>query len=432
DVADYFVLHNREIYQRNDDSVVKPLIFTPHGQSTNLFLRRSRGQTPEPLDCPIYNESSHILGLGAELHTTASLISQGKLFLTQYIGNLRYEPTYRFYQDAIHHMQNLLQNPPLAAIAHDLHPLYLSTEYANDLKTRTNVPTVAFQHHYAHGASLLADNGLWDEEAVITVADGLGYGVDGNVWGGEILQLSFQDYTRTGHIEYVIQPGGDLATKFPYRMLLSYLKSAGVSEEEILNIISGSGMISPGLAYSDARIILQQIERKFNSPLTSSTGRFLDACSAALGFCVEATYEGEPAIVLEGQGWAARHTTAANPFIEESLKEDLGLNFGFIVPKLLELISKRSSKSELAWHIQEFIGWSFAQAMINQIQLEGIEIAGFSGGVAYNDLITNSLINTLQNSDLRLKRILLHRNLPPGDGGISGGQAVLLASRNIF
>jgi hydrogenase maturation protein HypF len=430
-VADYFILHNREIYQRNDDSVSKPFIFTQHNQGNNFFLRRSRGYTPEPLECPLYKESSHLLGLGAELHTTAALLSQGKLFLTQHIGNLRYEPTYRFYQSAIRHLQNLLQNPPLAAIAHDLHPLYLSTEFANDLKTTTNVPSMAFQHHYAHGASLLVDNQLWDEEVIIVVADGLGYGTDGNIWGGELLQCSFQDFNRADHLAYVVQPGGDLSTKFPYRMLLSYLKSAEVPEEEILNIVSDGDNISPGLVYKDARIILQQIDQKFNSPLTSSTGRFLDACSAALGFCSEASYEGEPAIVLEGYGWSARHTTTQNPFIRESLQEDLRLNISPIIPRLVELMSTRTSKNELAWHIQEFIGWSFANAVLDLTEKEGIITVGFTGGVAYNDLILRSFIHTLQEEAPQSVNVLLHRNLPPGDGGIAAGQAALLAHREI-
>ncbi|MHA2362512.1 MAG: carbamoyltransferase HypF [Candidatus Hodarchaeales archaeon] len=429
-IADYFVLHNRNIYQRNDDSVVKPLSFSYNNLSKTLFIRRSRGYTPEPLNCPIYTNQKHLLGLGSELHTVPAILTQEKLFLTQYIGNLRYESTYHFYMKSIKHLQGLLQNPPLEGIAHDLHPQLLSSEYAQELASTLNIPKFAFQHHFAHASALLADNQIWDEKAIIITADGLGFGSDGHIWGGEVLLCDLLEYKRLDHIAYVPQPGGDLATKYPIRMLLSYLLKSGIEEEELIKIIRDKYPSSIRLNQNEDQIILQQIQKQLNSPLTSSTGRFLDACSFALGYCSETTYEGEPAIVLEGAGWSKRNTLRKNPFVRSSIQSNFGLDFHKIVPLLIDSIVKKENRNELAWHIQEFVGWAFAQKILEFSQAEGINNVGFTGGVAYNDLIIHSFINTIQKENPKLN-ILLHRDLPPGDGGIGAGQAVLLAKHLI-
>ncbi|MHA2227063.1 MAG: carbamoyltransferase HypF [Candidatus Hodarchaeales archaeon] len=428
EVADFFVLHNREIHQRNDDSVIKPFVFTQHKPFHFLFLRRSRGYTPEPLKCPLYLKKSHLLGLGGELHTSPALITQGKLFLTQYIGNLRYQQTFDFYQQSIKHLQELLQNPPLKAIAHDLHPEFLSTNCAKELSIEMDIPIHAFQHHFAHGSALLADNQLWDEEAIIVTADGLGYGTDEQIWGGEILLCTLQEFERLDHLTYVAQPGGDLATKYPHRMLISHLLNAGKQENEILQLISKINSSTQGAQEKEVKIIIQQIQQKINSPLTSSTGRFLDTCSVALGMCSESTYEGEPAIVLEGKGWSARHTKTPNPFIKESLRFDYGLNFSPMIPLLIELIASNVPKNKLAWQIQEFVGWSFAKKILDYSHQKGITNLGFTGGVAYNDLIVHSFINTVKKDHPNI-RILLHKNLPPGDGSIAAGQVILLTQK---
>ena len=348
--------------------------------------------------------------------------------MSQYIGNLRYEETFQFYKDSIIHLQNLLQNHNLQGIGYDLHPQYLSTEYARELKKKYDVFSHSFQHHYAHAASLLVDNQILDEHAIIVAADGLGYGQDGQIWGGEVLECDLTSMKRINHINYVHQPGGDLATKYPIRMIISYLHSAGWSNDQILNYTNNSLKDSFNFKLKENEIILHQINKNINIPLTSSTGRFLDACSVSLGLCRETSYEGEPAIILEGAGYSKRNLQSTNPFIKQSQAEDLDLNLSPIFEYLIQLIRKNHSREELAFHIQEYIGWLFAKKSLEHSENSGLYNIGFTGGVAYNEIIVNSFLRELQQSGNHRLNIMLHKLIPPGDGGISVGQAVLTAS----
>ena len=421
DIVDYFVLHNRSIHQRVDDSVIKPFSLNLKSENLAYFIRRSRGYTPEPITVPLYDSENLLVGLGSELHTTPALLTQGKLFFTQYIGNLRYEKTYQFYKKSIEHMKGLLQRDSVYAVAHDIHPLYLSTEYAKELNEKYNIQIFSFQHHFAHAASLLVDNAVWDEQAIIGTADGLGLGNDNSIWGGEILLSDLHHFKRLDHLNYVNQPGGDAATKYPARMLLSYLYANQWEEQQIIKKF-------PNLDKMLTKNVLAQMNNQLNSPKTSSTGRFLDTCSYLLGLCSEETYEGEPAIVLEGAGWQGINTQEPNPIIEFAKKNDLGLNFIPVIPLLLDLQQKHMSKERIAYYVQDFVGWSYARKEFDYALSEGIKYVGFTGGVAFNEIIINSFIQTIQNQDKNMN-ILLHKQISPGDGGIAGGQVALLSQK---
>jgi hydrogenase maturation protein HypF len=424
DVADYFLLHNREIHQRNDDSVVK--ILQIGNQTKNAFIRRSRGFTPEPINCNGYNKNKIIIGLGSELHTTPALITQNKVFMTQYIGNLRYEPTFKYYKEAIMHIHGLLQEPEIEAVAHDLHPQLLSTEFAKELHKEKNIPIYPFQHHYAHAASLLLDNNKLEEDAIIVTADGLGYGEDGNIWGGEVFYINQIEKKRLSHIDYVHQPGGDIATKFPLRMLISNLKQSGLQSEEIIRFITKYyGTI---ITNQELMIVINQLDKKINTPLTSSTGRFLDACSVALGLCNEATYEGEPAIILESIALQNNRPSGPNPFLNLLEKNSPRLNFNLAILELVNQIEKNLPKEKLAYWIQEFVGKSFAVNAIHHADEQKVSNIGFTGGVAYNEIIINSFVEVIEKYNPKIET-LLHTAIPPGDGGIGAGQAVLLAKK---
>lgn len=427
DVAEYFVLHNRKIYQRVDDSVVKPLVRTSRlvGLPQAMFLRRSRGYTPEPLAVPFFPKTSQVVGVGAELHTVPAILTGGKVFPTQYIGNLRYEETYDFYRQAVRHLQGLLQNPPLEAIGHDLHPQLLSREFATELHDQTGAELMGFQHHYAHAAALLAEHERWDDQAVVVVADGLGYGADGNIWGGEVLLADLDEYERRWHLPYVPQPGGDLATSKPIRMVISYLREAGWEEDTIEEDLVRQLGLNPAIRH-ESRIVLQQIRRKVNAPLTSSTGRFLDACAVALGVADEASYEGEPAITLEGHG-SKYQGSRNNPFVNEASERGL-LSPPEVVSKLFEL-KKEKSTEFIAFAVQEYLGILFGRQALRERETTGVELVGFSGGVAYNDIITHSFLQALQSEGVDLAKVLMHKKLPPGDGCVAVGQAVLAARK---
>lgn len=427
-VADYFLLHNREIYQRNDDSVIKILPLS--SQTNSLFIRRSRGYTPEPVHCPIYNRTTSLIGLGSELHTAPAIVTQNKLFMTQYIGNLRYEETFAYYKDAIRHVTSLLQGPEMEAVAHDLHPQLLSTEYARELAREKDIPIYPFQHHTAHAASLLLDTNTLEDEAIIVTADGLGYGEDGNIWGGEVLYTNLEEYKRLDHIRYVQQPGGDVATKYPLRMVLSNLKQAGLQNDEITTIVMNKSQMVDQTKKQEVNLILNQLDKRINTPLTSSTGRFLDACSTALGFCSEASYEGEPAIILEGMALQHTKPLEKNPFTTNPELSNKNMDFHFALEKLVEEVSKGANRQKLAYWIQEYVGQSYASNVLEHADTLRVKNVGFTGGVAYNQIIIDSFAQKIRHSNNNLK-ILLHKTIPPGDGGIGAGQAVLLAKKLI-
>ena len=419
-VADFFVIHNREIYQRIDDSVIKPMNILGGKIQTDLFIRRSRGYVPEPISIPFFNFNQLLLGLGSEMHTTPTLLSNGKLFFTQYTGNIRYEKNFQFYKSSINHLQRLLGHESIYAASHDLHPLYLSTEYANELTKTQNIKTMSFQHHFSHAASLLVDNGLWNEKAIVVTADGLGLGTDNAVWGGEILGCDLNSFERLDHLKYVPQPGGDIATKYPERMLISYLYASNWSESEIIDVVSEKSSKIVTNVY-------RQIQNNINTHITSSTGRFLDTCSYLLGFSKNASYEGEPAIVLEGAGWGVNYLEE-NPLIGFAKANDIGLDFIPIIPQIHSLMKSGLKKKELAYYVQDFVGWSFATTALRYAHEKGANNIGFTGGVAFNEIILDSFSKTLDNLDKNIK-ILTHKRISPGDGGISGGQVALLAKK---
>lgn len=423
-LVDYYLLHNRVIYQRADDSVVKPMILTNStlGIQIHAFIRKSRGYVPEPLDFPLWNDDSALIGLGSELHTAGAIVTKKHLFLTQYLGNLRYQETYNYYRQAILHLKALLLDPPIKVLIGDLHPGYLSTEAGKEWSQQWNVDFVQIQHHYAHAGALLGEYGLVNTPAVIFTADGLGYGEDGAIWGGEFLKGSLGKLQRIAHWAYVPQPGGDMATHFPARMIISYLNEVGWSEEKIINLIEEIHGISGGI--TEIKIIIHQCSKRMNVPLTSSTGRFLDAVATLLGITNEATYEGEPAIVLEGLGWelnSLKKYANKNPLLKDNnlrLESQLDLSKYFEV--IVQALERGMNKKELAYYVQTGLGTIASNICLEIAQKDpNIRYIGFTGGVSYNDLITHAFIKNVKDNGYFP---LLHTKLPNGDGAISAGQ----------
>jgi hydrogenase maturation protein HypF len=314
-LADYFLVHNRDILLRCDDSVVRVLSAisansprTPRlealdrkdrrvraaegaeqdeSSSTTQQLRRSRGFVPVPVF--LHEEVSSILALGGELKNTICLTKGEHAFLSQHVGDLENLESYNFFEEAIHHLETVLEIEP-ELIAHDLHPDYFSTKWA--LK-KQNLPLVGVQHHHAHIASCMAENHL-DGQVIGFALDGTGYGTDGNIWGGEILIAGYKDFERAAHFEYVPLPGGPAAIHEPWRMAVSYLAHHFCSEFKNLKL--------PFLReVSDAKLdlVLRMIDRRINSPLTSSCGRLFDAVAAIAGIRNRVSYEAQAAIELE-------------------------------------------------------------------------------------------------------------------------------------
>ncbi|EFK12039.1 carbamoyltransferase HypF [delta proteobacterium NaphS2] len=283
-IADYFLTHNRDIHLRGDDSVVRVVNGVPRQ------IRRSRGYVPVPVFLPSSMEAMpSVLALGAELKNTVCLTKKNRAFLSQHVGNLENLETYDFFSLTITHLRRILDISP-GVMVHDFHPDYLSSRFAVD---QDEFPSLAVQHHHAHIVSCLAEHGV--QEPVIGLAlDGTGLGLDGAVWGGEVLLCDLTSFSRRAHLSYVPLPGGDAAAKSPWRMGLVYLYDAFGEALFDLPI-----PFVRDLDFRTASLVLQMARKGVNSPSTSSCGRLFDAVSALIGIRKEMAYEGQAAIELE-------------------------------------------------------------------------------------------------------------------------------------
>jgi hydrogenase maturation protein HypF len=280
-IADAFLAHNRPIRTRVDDSVIR--VF----QGNPLFLRRSRGYVPRAVQ--LKDHQLPVLAVGAELKGACCLTKGDRAFMSQHIGDLQNIATIESLADTIDHMQKLFEIPPVL-VAHDLHPDYLTTRYAQE---RTGLPNIGVQHHHAHLAACMAENRI-DGPAIGVIFDGTGYGPDGTVWGGEFLLGDFSGYRRLGSFHQVMMPGGDAAVNEPRRMALSWLHAA-VGDEAFELFPEQLGLAgNPAL-----HLLRQMLARGLNSPLTSSCGRLFDAVASLIGVRGVITYEGQAAIELE-------------------------------------------------------------------------------------------------------------------------------------
>ncbi|MHA1612733.1 MAG: carbamoyltransferase HypF [Promethearchaeota archaeon] len=441
-LADSIYLHNREIYQRCDDSVIRPL------GSSNLLIRRSRGFVPEYYKLPFSSSFSSIIGVGAELNSTGAISRGDRIFPTQHIGNIRNLDTYEFLQQSLQHMQQLLQidNHEIEAIGHDLHPLFYSTKLAKSLKKQLYEPNSSsngpnlfgIQHHHAHFASLMVDHKLGIDEKIVSItADGVGYGVDGTSWGGEILYGGYAESYRKSSIRPFPMIGGDLCAKYPDRMLLSIcLNVARLRNDydfiEKLNDVHGFSQYLPH-GKAEYYFIKKQFQNSTNNqqnhfPMTSSLGRCLDAIAAVFDICHLRTYRGEPAMRLEGFIWnkpRKKFVTIDNYVVKNQLAID-----ELIYDYINILISSRQENSTkdrqiMARSLVEDIAVIFAKQAIKIADQEGTQHIGFSGGVAYNEIISHVFQEQISEANLQF---LQHNNVPPGDAGISIGQIAIIAA----
>jgi len=405
---DYSLVHNRRIRNRVDDSVVRVV----SGRAS--FLRRSRGYVPLPVEVRLEHDGA-VLALGAEENVTACVLSRGRAFLTQHIGDTRKLPTLEFLEEACRAMMELNRIEGLTCIAHDLHPEFSTTRLAEELASRYGCSTQEVQHHHAHAAALLAESG--EEELIAIAMDGFGYGEDGRAWGGEVLYCTGADCYREAHLEYIPAPGGDLATRRPLRLLAGMLYPS-LKGEELAELL-----LSLGMPAQEAEIVPRQLERGFNVVETSSMGRALDAASALLGACRERTYEGEPAMKLEAL--AMRGDACLELPVE--LKRVSGcevLETRRMFSAALEHLRGGEARENIAASLQAALARGMALLAVRAAERRGVERVGITGGVAYNEAIVRSIREVLSEEGLLP---LQHSLVPPGDGGIALGQAYVAA-----
>jgi len=414
-MTDYFLTHNRTIYQRCDDSVVIPT--DNHYQ----ILRRSRGFTPEPIETA--SDGPSILSVGAKEKNTGAIFHGKRIFLTQHIGDVDTIESLSFFKSSLTHLKKLLRVDNFSTIACDLHPDFLTTRYAEDLSHELNIPLKRIQHQYSHLASLLVDNQLpVNQEIVAICCDGTGYGIDKTIWGGEILTGNAKEYKRSGHLKLQPMPGGDLAAKYPLRMLIGIL-SHFYSSEELFNKFQDLAKIALPQGISELKLVIKQAIEGVNAPLTSSTGRILDSLSTLLGLCYQRTYEGEPAILLEA------HANSGKPKPKLDLKIPITKENGYVIINADHLVKEifinttKYRGQDLALASHSALGQALAEAASNIAEQRSLDYVGFTGGVAYNKILTKTIRQIIEDNGLRF---LTHQNVPPGDAGISVGQAYIV------
>ncbi len=430
-LADYFLLHDRDIYARYDDSVwfvPRASRFTFHVSRSNSKpetlqpetalpqpIRRSRGYAPFPIKLPF--RVRQILACGAELKNTFCVTRDEYAFLSQHIGDMENLETLEHFETTIELYKRLFRIQP-EIIAHDLHPEYLSTKYAKSQFAIRN-SQFAIQHHHAHIASCLADNG-WtpDDGPVIGVAwDGTGYGSDGHIWGGEFLVADYRGFRRAAHLEYLPMPGGEAAIRNPYRLTIGYLYA--------LTGRLSSFPFETTVGEEELRIIQRQVDGGINCPQTSAGGRLFDAVSALLGVRERITYEAQAAVELE---MAVKELRIANcelrsyPFGIEKGEDGTVIRLRGLFEALLNDLRGGVAVGEMACRFHVTVAEMMAATCERIAQETGLRTVALSGGCFQNRLLLALVVPRLREVGLR---VLLHRQVPCNDGGISLGQAVI-------
>jgi len=411
-IADYFLTHNRDIYLRSDDSVVRVVEGVPRQ------IRRSRGFVPTPIFLPDTIESfPSVLAVGGELKNTVCLTKENRAFVSQHIGDMENLETLDFFHLTVSHLKRILEIDP-ELVAHDLHPDYLSTRFA--MGQQGECPAVGVQHHHAHIVSCMAEHGL--RGPVIGVAmDGTGLGLDGCIWGGEIILSDLTTFKRQAHLQYLPLPGGDAAARNPWRMALVYLYQA-----------FGEGLFDLPIPFvralnrAEASVVLQMALKGVHSPMTSSCGRLFDAVSALLGLRWTIAYEGQAAVELE---------MAQTPRDQETYPWEVSQEEGVWIMKSQEMIrgivkdiQEGEGRGVIARRFHNTLVQMVADACAGTGAQSGITQVALSGGAFQNRTLLTGLSRALVAEGFQ---VYTHAGIPPNDGGLCLGQAVCAGLRHV-
>jgi hydrogenase maturation protein HypF len=403
-IADAWLLHDRPIVRRADDSVLQVLPDGPH------FFRRSRGWAPVPVIMP-GSAGAEVLAVGPYLKNTVCLLKEDRAFLSPHVGDLGNLEATAFFAETIATLEDVLECSPAVA-AHDLHPGYFSTDWAR----KSGRETVAVQHHHAHLAAVLAEHGL-DGPVIGLIMDGTGYGTDGTIWGGEVLVGDRRDFTRLGHLETVPLPGGDAAIRAPWRTAVSFMRQAYDCEPPRL----------PWMADRPVAQVMEMLERGVNSPPTSSCGRLFDAVAALTGRWPEAAYEAQAAIELMALTDLAT-VEAAGPLVEFGGFEGdpFVIPTGPIVRAVVAALEAGADAATIAARFHRTMIDLLAAAAGEARARSGLATVVLGGGVFLNEIM-------LQGTQARLADdgFAVHRPaaVPVSDGAVALGQAVVARAR---
>ena len=393
--ADWFLTHDRDIYMRTDDSVVR--VF----EGRERVMRRSRGYAPQTLD--LGRKVPELLACGGELKNAFCLTKGRHAILSQHIGDLENYETLEFFEETLRNLKKLFRVEP-RAVAHDLHPQYLSTKCALE---RTGLPAVGVQHHHAHIASCMAEHSLSGE--VIGVAfDGTGYGTDGAIWGGEFLVASYAGFTRRAHLRYVSLAGGDAAVRENWRAALGYLTDTFGADASI-----------DGVAEERVRVVRRMIATGLNTVPTSSCGRLFDAVSAIIGLRREVTFEGQAAIELE---MIAQSDERGR--YDFAIEGDGPWQVDFR-PLVVEILRDPAAAPVKAARFHNTLAAATAEVCLRIARETALRRVCLSGGTFQNMRLLGTTAAALRRNELE---VYLHARVPPNDGGIALGQAAIAAA----
>jgi len=427
-IATHFLLHNRAIVNRVDDSVVRVVA----GQRQTL--RRARGYAPAPMRLPTgFDHAPPILAMGGELKSTFCLARAGEAILSQHLGDLENAAAFTAYQDTLKLYQQMYAqgvadgDGSLGAIAADLHPGYLSTQLARQLAQTQNLPLCAIQHHHAHIAACMAEHGLpIDSPPVLGIAlDGLGYGADGTLWGGEFLLANYRDFQRLAHLEPMAMLGGAQAVRQPWRN--TYAQLIAALGWEALTDRFGDLELVQFLATKPRPILDQMLATRMGSPLASSAGRLFDAVAAAVGCCREsASYEGQGAIELEALIQPDTPTDKPYPLAIAQSNQTPILSAAPLWPALLRDLQQGTDRPVIAARFHWGLAAAIAQLAVDLAERDRLEQVVLSGGVFQNQVLLVAVSEQLRQQGLT---VLTPHDVPPNDGGLSLGQVAIAAAR---
>jgi len=412
-IADAFLMHDREILQRCDDSVAAVVDGAPQ------LLRRARGFVPLAVGLPI--DAPPMLAVGGHLKNVFALARGRFAYQSQHLGDLENLTGLEFFRESLEHLMRTFEVYP-QTVVHDLHPGYLSTTWAKEWAHERGLRLIGVQHHHAHVAGCMAEHGLTGAAIGLSL-DGTGYGTDGRIWGGEVLVCQLDGFERFAHLEYVPMPGGDAAVREPWRMALGHLRGAG------LDLASSETRDLLGVQEKEARVLRQMMERGVNAPLTSSCGRLFDAVAAVVLGRRVVDYEAQAAIELEGVA------------VDEPDSEP-GYSMDFIVgdwaareparlcaaPLWRELLSELRSgvgKARISARFHAGVAAGFVKAAAEARTATGLGQVALSGGCMHNRRLARLLRAKLEAEGFE---VFLHAQVSPGDGGLSYGQATVAAA----
>jgi hydrogenase maturation protein HypF len=415
EIADAFLLHDREILQRCDDSVEAVVDGAPQ------LIRRARGFVPLGVELPL--NAPPLLAVGGHLKNVFALARGRHIYQSQHLGDLENLTGLEFFKESLAHLMRTFEIEP-ATVVHDLHPGYLSTTWAKEWAHERGAGLIAVQHHHAHVAGCMAEHGLTGP--VIGLAlDGTGYGTDGRIWGGEVLVSQLDGFERFAHLEYVAMPGGDAAVKEPWRMALGALHAAGfdVESEQMLALL--------GAERNEARVLKRMIERGVNTPLTSSLGRLFDAVAAVVLGRRAVDYEAQAAIELEGIAVSEPDRFEQGDYVPELHEADEGsaceavIRTGKMWKAVLEDLWRGVPASRISARFHAGIAEGFINAAANARIKTSINVVALSGGCLHNRRLARLLRVGLEAEGFQ---VFQHVQVSPGDGGLSYGQAAVAAA----